>query len=318
MPSFLSSWAKRSEREVTLQLPAVLGRSREADVTVAHPLISRRHCEISESNGLLMLRDMASLNGTMIGGRRVESAPLLPDAEFMIGPLTFRVLYEYDGDLESVPDTRFVDAAEGTTEAGRGDPTSARAEEVPMLEVNAAVPAGPASEGDSGELAMPDFMALADADPEDVLSAPPRPATKAPRPARAGPKRPPAANDKRSSAPIVDSREEPLEVDSSLQSGAHFQESPWAAGPRTVGKPRPAPMAPIGKGPSTPAKNVPTTPAGKGPPETPPDVNSAEEADQPPAKQKPPANPPAARKPRKPADSDEMDPEFGSFLEDLQ
>ena len=115
---------KTTKRKVALQLPAVLGRSREADITVAHPLISRRHCEISENNGLLMLRDLASLNGTMIGGRRIELAPLLPDAEFTIGPLTFRVLYEYDGDLESVPDTRFVDEAEGATEAGMARPAS--------------------------------------------------------------------------------------------------------------------------------------------------------------------------------------------------
>jgi pSer/pThr/pTyr-binding forkhead associated (FHA) protein len=88
-----------TRRRVVLKLPCVLGRSRQADVTVAHPLISRRHCELSETDGLLMLRDLASLNGTMIGGRRVTTAPLLPDAEFTIGPLTFRVRYEYDGDL---------------------------------------------------------------------------------------------------------------------------------------------------------------------------------------------------------------------------
>ena len=40
---------KTSKRIVELDLPCVLGRSREADVTVAHPLISRRHCEISEA-----------------------------------------------------------------------------------------------------------------------------------------------------------------------------------------------------------------------------------------------------------------------------
>ena len=66
---------KTTKHKVALQLPAVLGRSREADITVAHPLISRRHCEISENNGLLMLRDLASLNGTMIGGRRIEWPP---------------------------------------------------------------------------------------------------------------------------------------------------------------------------------------------------------------------------------------------------
>ena len=120
-----------TKREVALQLPAVLGRSREADITVAHPLISRRHCELSEENGLLMLRDMALLNGTMIGGRRIELAALLPDGEFTIGPLTFRVLYEYDGNLESVPETRFVDAADEPAEAGLGEPISSGEENRP-------------------------------------------------------------------------------------------------------------------------------------------------------------------------------------------
>ncbi len=295
---------KVTKRRVALQLPAVLGRSREADVTVVHPLISRRHCEISESSGLLMLRDLASLNGTMIGGRRVESAPLLPDAEFTIGPLTFRVLYEYDGDLESVPDTCFVDAVEGATEAGLGDPTSAGVEEVPMLEIEEALPAGPASESDLGELAMPDFMALADADPEEVLSAAPAP-----------PKQTPVAKDKLATAPMRDVLDEPMEVDSSLQSGAHRQESPWAAEPQIVEKLRRAATASAKKEPAAPAEKGPPSP-----PEMPPDVTSAEQDAKPPAKQKPPAKPkpPAAKAPKKPADSDDMDPEFGSFLEDLQ
>ena len=98
-----------TKRKVALKLPCVLGRSREADVTVAHPLVSRRHCELSEAAGLLMLRDLVSLNGTMIGGRRITSAPLLPGAEFTIGPLTFRVMYDYDGDLESLPPISYAD-----------------------------------------------------------------------------------------------------------------------------------------------------------------------------------------------------------------
>src|SRR5208283_5234856 len=100
------------KRQVALKLPCVVGRSRNAEVTVTHPLISRRHCEISEDNGLLMLRDLASLNGTMIGGRRIDSAPLLPGDEFTIGPLTFRVLYDYVGDVGSVPAPRFYDEME--------------------------------------------------------------------------------------------------------------------------------------------------------------------------------------------------------------
>ena len=58
-------------------------------------------------------------------------APLLPDAEFTIGPVTFRVLYEYDGDLESVPDTRFLDEVEAM-EAGLGDRLPPRRKKCPV------------------------------------------------------------------------------------------------------------------------------------------------------------------------------------------
>jgi hypothetical protein len=34
--------------EVSLALPAVVGRSKQADIRLTHPLISRKHCEFSE------------------------------------------------------------------------------------------------------------------------------------------------------------------------------------------------------------------------------------------------------------------------------
>ena len=119
------------KRQVALKLPCVLGRSREADVIVVHPLISRRHCELSETDGLLMLRDLVSLNGTMIGGRRIASAPLLPGAEFTIGPFTFRVQYAFNGDRLSIPPVCFVDAAEGEAELNE---IAARADEAQIAE----------------------------------------------------------------------------------------------------------------------------------------------------------------------------------------
>ena len=157
---------------IPLQLPAVLGRSREADITVAHPLISRRHCELSEDHGLLLLRDLTSLNGTMLAGRRVEFAALLPDGEFTIGPLTFRVVYEYDGDLESVPETRFVDAVDEPAKVGPSGTISAEAED-DSLEIDEVLPVVPTTESVSGEFFTPDLMALADLDPDQALPAVP-------------------------------------------------------------------------------------------------------------------------------------------------
>ena len=94
---------KASKRAIKLKLPMVIGRGRHARLTIAHPMISRRHAELFEAAGLLMIRDLGSLNGTVIDGRRIKEAPLPPDAEFTIGPLTFQAKYEYQGDLSKLP-----------------------------------------------------------------------------------------------------------------------------------------------------------------------------------------------------------------------
>ena len=97
----------------------------------------------------------------------------MPGAEFTIGPIAFRVLYEHRGDLESVPAARFVDEVEGATEIGHGHAASAGVEELPMFEVEEASPAKSAGNSESGEIAMPSFMDLADADPDAVFPAQP-------------------------------------------------------------------------------------------------------------------------------------------------
>jgi hypothetical protein len=84
---------KASKSQVSVKLPTVIGRSREADLTVAHPMISRKHCELYESNGLVMIRDLGSLNGLYLGSAQVRDAALRPNDEFTVGPLTFRVEY---------------------------------------------------------------------------------------------------------------------------------------------------------------------------------------------------------------------------------
>jgi hypothetical protein len=99
---------KTNQRVVQIKLPTVIGRSREADLKVPHPLVSRRHCELREAEGVVMLRDLGSLNGTAIGGRLIEDAPLPPGAEFSIGSLLFRVAYPFAGDLNNMPPTRYA------------------------------------------------------------------------------------------------------------------------------------------------------------------------------------------------------------------
>lgn len=90
---------------VTLDLPASVGRSRAVDLPIAHPLISRAHCRIEERDGLAVIQDEGSLNGTYLGKNRIASAPLLPESIFSIGPLSFQIDYEYKGPTDSLPPT---------------------------------------------------------------------------------------------------------------------------------------------------------------------------------------------------------------------
>ncbi len=85
---------KANKGEVALNLPTTIGRSRDSDLTVAHPMVSRRHCEIFEGeDGTLRVRDLGSLNGTFVNGERVSEAELPNQAEITVGPLTFRAEY---------------------------------------------------------------------------------------------------------------------------------------------------------------------------------------------------------------------------------
>ena len=99
---------KANKSRVAVKLPTVIGRSRDADLTVAHPMISRKHCELHEVNGLVMVRDLGSLNGLFVGGRQVNEAALHPNAEFTVGPLTFRVEYQYTGQPAVQPDATTI------------------------------------------------------------------------------------------------------------------------------------------------------------------------------------------------------------------
>jgi predicted component of type VI protein secretion system len=114
---------KASKKTIALSPPTKIGRSQDADLTIPHPMISRRHCEVFEADGLLMVRDLGSLNGTMIGGRRVKEAPLPPQAEFTVGPLTFRAEYQYEGDLSKLPEPIWAEE-EDTTPAAAAKPAA--------------------------------------------------------------------------------------------------------------------------------------------------------------------------------------------------
>jgi hypothetical protein len=76
------------ERRVLDQRRAVLGRSRDADVQIEDPNISRRHAEIVQEGSAYWLVDLGSTNGTEVDGRRVQRARLEDGSRFTLGETT--------------------------------------------------------------------------------------------------------------------------------------------------------------------------------------------------------------------------------------
>jgi len=158
---------KANKNEVLLKLPTIIGRSREAGLTIAHPMVSRKHCELFESDGMLRIRDLGSLNGTFIGERQIIEAPLRPNDEFTVGPLTFRVAYEFPEDATaSGANGRGIE--EAGSAAGEAVPAPPPAEAPPVI-----LPEAPAPGLFPGNLPVPDFRAWADASARQPQQPPP-------------------------------------------------------------------------------------------------------------------------------------------------
>jgi pSer/pThr/pTyr-binding forkhead associated (FHA) protein len=69
----------------------VVGRKDDCDLRLEHKSVSKIHCVIVKTDGLLLLRDLGSTNGTRVNGTRVRRAALLPNDQVGIAHFKFRV-----------------------------------------------------------------------------------------------------------------------------------------------------------------------------------------------------------------------------------
>ena len=69
----------------------VVGRKEDCDVRLDHKSISKLHCVIVKTDGLLLVRDLGSTNGTRVNGTRVRRAALLPNDNVNIASFRFKV-----------------------------------------------------------------------------------------------------------------------------------------------------------------------------------------------------------------------------------
>jgi predicted component of type VI protein secretion system len=69
----------------------VVGRKEDCDLRLEHKSVSKMHCVIVKTDGLLLLRDLGSTNGTRVNGQRIRRAALLPDDQLSVASLRFKV-----------------------------------------------------------------------------------------------------------------------------------------------------------------------------------------------------------------------------------
>ncbi len=69
----------------------VVGRGHYCDVQVDHPSLSKRHCVLVKTDGLLVVRDLASTNGTKVKGQKIRWGALLPNDRIAFGTYKIRV-----------------------------------------------------------------------------------------------------------------------------------------------------------------------------------------------------------------------------------
>ena len=70
----------------------VVGRSREhCDLYINRGSISKMHCVIVKTDGLLFVRDLGSTNGTKVNGQKIVRGALLPGDQLSFANVLFKV-----------------------------------------------------------------------------------------------------------------------------------------------------------------------------------------------------------------------------------
>lgn len=85
----------RGEFDIS-QWPVTIGRARDTSVRLDDCWVSRHHCQLDESHGALVVRDLGSKHGTWVNGQRVVESPFLPGDELSVGLEKLRAEYETD------------------------------------------------------------------------------------------------------------------------------------------------------------------------------------------------------------------------------
>ena len=94
---------------------SVVGRDADCEVQLDHKSVSKQHCVLVKTEGLILVRDLGSTNGTRVNNTRVRRAALMPNDTLSVANVKFTV--KFGEELE-----REVAAAEAPRKAGGPTP----------------------------------------------------------------------------------------------------------------------------------------------------------------------------------------------------
>jgi pSer/pThr/pTyr-binding forkhead associated (FHA) protein len=81
----------------------VIGRDEECDIRLEHKSVSKLQCVLVKTDGLLLLRDLGSTNGTRVNGQRVRRAALLPGDNLSVANVKYVVKFGHTLESEPLP-----------------------------------------------------------------------------------------------------------------------------------------------------------------------------------------------------------------------
>jgi hypothetical protein len=82
----LDIFERGAHRAQSVRTPFELGRTREAEIFLRDPEVSRRHVRFEAQNGVVYIEDLKSSNGTFLNGRRLaEPLEIRPGDEIDVG-----------------------------------------------------------------------------------------------------------------------------------------------------------------------------------------------------------------------------------------
>jgi predicted component of type VI protein secretion system len=105
----------------------VVGRREFCDLQIHFHGLSKRHCVLVKTDGLLVIRDLATTNGTKVNGQRIRWAALLPNDRVTMGGYKLKIYLGPDDAPSPSEQPRRTAAASAAPAAASKAPVAAKA-----------------------------------------------------------------------------------------------------------------------------------------------------------------------------------------------